>query len=277
MTLREKISELLAVSYYAEELKVRDISPATLQRRKQQITRFIAWLGERQPSVEMGKLFLAELREQGYTHSTIWSYYAALKPFYAWRDVVFQVKLKRSKRLPHYHSREEFARLLEVVAARDDRWARLKDRDLLMLKVLAFTGLRRSELLSLRCRDIRQGYLFVNSGKGERDRVVPLTKNLQTEIPQYIYTHKFSPGENLFPITRETLRRMVKRYALKAGITDISPHSLRHYFATQLLEKGAELHHVQELLGHSSIATTAIYLDVVPRHLRQTIELLEDE
>jgi len=277
MTLREEISELLAVSYYAEELKVRDISPATLQRRRQQITRFIAWLGERQPSVENGKLFLAELRELGLSRGTVWSYYAALKPFYAWRDVVFQVKLKRPKHLPHYHSKEEYDKVLEQVSRRTDKWSRLKDRDLLMLKILAFTGIRRSELVALRCRDIRQGYLFVNSGKGEKDRVVPLIRELESEIPQYIHTHALRPGDLLFPIKPRRLYDVVKGYALKAGVTDITPHSLRHCFATWLLEKGADLPSVQQLLGHESLKTTAIYLDVVPRHLRETIYLLEDE
>jgi len=79
----------------------------------------------------------------------------------------------------------------------------------------------------------------------------------------------------LFPIHRKRLDTLVKHYALKAGINDVTPHTLRHYFATSLLECGANLRAIQELLGHADISTTAIYLDIIPKHLQNTIALLD--
>ena len=78
-------------------------------------------------------------------------------------------------------------------------------------------------------------------------------------------------------IGKNRLDRMVRESAVKAGLADITPHQLRHCFATWLVERGAEVRKVQELLGHADISTTAMYLDVIPRHLKATIELLEDE
>jgi integrase/recombinase XerD len=138
------------------------------------------------------------------------------------------------------------------------------------------SGLRRSELLALKCRDVKEGYLFVYGGKGDKDRVAPIPKKLSLEILDYVCMYGLGPSDRLFPIGKAWLDTLVKGYALKAGIDDLTPHSLRHYFATRLLELGADLRSLQELLGHSDISTTAIYLDVLPARLRETVELLEE-
>jgi integrase/recombinase XerD len=154
---------------------------------------------------------------------------------------------------------------------------RCKRTDILIIKTLAYTGLRRSELLALKCRDIKQGFLFVYRGKGERDRVIPVIKSLSIELSGYISKNHLAPADRLFPIGPNRIARIVREAAARAGLTNITPHQLRHFFATRLVERGAEVRKVQELLGHEDISSTAIYLDVVPGHLKQTIELLEDE
>jgi len=226
----------------------------------------------------LGGLFLSKLRQQGYSRASIRSYYAPIRPFLRWLGIEFKLKLKKIRRLPQYHTKEEFDWLVKAISQRQDTWAKKnKERDILIVKTLAYTGLRRSELLSLRCQDIKQGFLFVYRGKGERDRVIPLIKNLKNELIHYIKKNQLLPGDRLFPIGPNRLARIIRESAAMAGLANITAHPLRHYFANTLIERGAEIRKVQELLGHWDISTTAIYLDVIPRHLQMTVELLEEK
>ena len=277
MAPQKLIAWAVALDVYLEQLELEDIVPATLRLRRGQLRSYYTWLGDREPSAETAKLFLAELRAKGYKRDTLRSYYYTLKPYLAYLEIPFKVRFKREKRLPHYHSREDIARILDIIAERDDRWSRLKKRDRLIFRTLALSGLRRAELLALRCRDVKEGYLFVYRGKGDKDRVAPIPVKLSREVLGYIHESGFEPSDRLFSIHKTRLDNLVKGYARKAGINDLTPHSLRHYFATRLLELGTDLRKVQELLGHADIRTTAIYLDVIPEHLRQTVELLEEE
>jgi len=279
-SLQEQLSALVILDDYChQKLQIeKDLDPLSISKYRQQLTFFCNWLGERDPSTELATLFLAELRQQGYSRASIRSYYAAIRPFLKWRGIEFKLKLKKIKRLPHYHTKDEFDRLIQAIAQRQDTWAaKNKERDILIVKTLAYTGLRRSELLALNCQDIKKGFLFVYSGKGERDRVIPLIESLNAQLAEYISKNHLAPADRLFSIGPNRLARMVREAAARAGLNDITPHELRHFFATMLVERGAELRKVQELLGHEDISSTAIYLDVVPGHLRKTVELLEDE
>jgi len=277
MAPQKQIAWAIALDVYLEQLELEDIVPATLRLRRGQLRSYYTWLGEREPSAETAKLFLAELRAKGYKRDTLRSYYYALKPYFAYLEITFKIRIKGGKRLPRYHSRDDLLRILDVIAERDDRWSKLKKRDRLIFRSLALSGLRRAELLALRCRDVKEGYLFVYRGKGDKDRMAPIPVKLSREILDYCRESGFEPSARLFPIGKTRLDDLVKGYALRAGIDDLTPHSLRHYFATRLIELGADLRKVQELLGHADISTTAIYLDVIPEHLRQTVELLEEE
>jgi site-specific recombinase XerD len=277
MPTKISISAQVVLDLYLQQFQGEDITTATFRLRQAQLRSFHAWLEDREPTAPAARLFLAELREKGYGRNTLLSYYHALKPYLAYLEIPFKIRLKREKRLPHYHSREDIARILDGISGRSDNWSRLKDRDRLIFRTLALSGLRRSELLALKCRDVKEGYLFVYRGKGDKDRMAPIPRKLSLEILVYIQESGFEPSDRLFPIGKARLDQLVKGYALRAGIDDLTPHSLRHYFATRLLELGADLRNLQELLSHSDISTTAIYLDVLPQHLRKTIELLEDE
>jgi len=274
-----QVASLIVLQHYCEQLAVKkDLAPETISKYKQQLSQFYNWLGARDPSAELASSFvLGELRiNKGYSRATIRSYYAALRPFLYYLEMPFDLKLKKVKRLPRYHTYDEFQRLLAAVEERKDNWAKNKERDLLIIKTLAFTGLRKSELLRLKCQDIKGDLLFVYLGKGERDRVIPLTKKLSKELAGYMRDNKLAPCQRLFPLSSNRLQTLVHHYADKAGVSGISPHQFRHYFATRLIEKGAEVRKVQELLGHEDISTTALYLDVVPTHLKKTVELLEE-
>lgn len=156
-----------------------------------------------------------------------------------------------------------------------------------MLILLYGTGLRRSEMCRLKVSDIdsKRMMLRVEQGKGGIDREVPLTKKLLTVLREYYRWMK--PQTYLFPgtvdnwradkpITDKVVWEAVREAALRAGIKKrVTPHTLRHCFATHLLESGADLRSIQMMLGHADLETTAVYLHLSRRHLQSTINPLE--
>jgi len=157
-------------------------------------------------------------------------------------------------------------------------------RDKAMLEVLYATGLRVSELVQLKPKDLNldDGYLICR-GKGGKERIVPLGKLAATWTKRYLDEARpqlqKEPTEALFltrlglPFTRQGFWKMLREYGRKAGLASkISPHILRHSFATHLLERGADLRSVQLMLGHSQITTTQIYTHVSRERLRQVYE-----
>jgi integrase/recombinase XerD len=157
-------------------------------------------------------------------------------------------------------------------------------RDKAMLEVLYAAGLRVSELIQLKPKDLNldDGYLICH-GKGGKERVVPLGRSAATVTKRYMEEARpqlqKKPAEALFltrlgdRFTRQGFWKMLREYARKAGLASkISPHILRHSFATHLLERGADLRSVQLMLGHSQITTTQIYTHVSRERLRQVYE-----
>jgi site-specific recombinase XerD len=143
-------------------------------------------------------------------------------------------------------------------------------RDKAMLELLFSTGLRVSELCSLnRDLDLNRDEFSVR-GKGEKVRVVFLSDTAKRAIKAYETKRTDIDEEKLFPLTPRSVERIIKKYAIAAGITrKVTPHVIRHSFATDLLENGADLRSVQALLGHQNIATTQVYTHVTDKHLRE--------
>ena len=268
-------SGIVGVQDYLDELSCQDITPSTIKKYRQCLYKYIDWLGFSQPTAQSAKLFLARLKTDGYQRQSIVLYYHAIKPFLEFRGIPLKVKFKKEHRLPPYHSQGNLEEILQAIENRKDNWKGLIERDRLIILTLAFTGIRASELVALRPCDIAGDFIFVRHGKGSHPRTIPLANTIRKPLSGYIRVNKVKPTDPIFSIKRGRLYRVVKGYALQAGINDFSPHSLRHYFATRLLEKGANIRAVQELLGHADISTTAIYLDVVPEHLRGSIDLLD--
>lgn len=187
---------------------------------------------------------------------------------------------KFGRKLPVYLTVEEVDRLLAAADRTSDRGA----RDAAMIEVLYATGLRVSELVSLRLSDVNfdAGYL-VTFGKGRKERVVPLGDAALASLRAYVEgargktLAKVKPGravDAIFvtrlgrPMTRQAFWKLLGRYAVGAGIRKrLSPHKLRHSFATHLVERGADLRAVQAMLGHADIGTTEIYTHVSRAHL----------
>jgi integrase/recombinase XerD len=157
-------------------------------------------------------------------------------------------------------------------------------RDRAVLELLYATGCRASELSKLKVRDIHldEGYCRCR-GKGDKERIVPIGKMGLEAVRRYLETERASlaglrtsPPEWLIlsrrgrRLRREAIWELVKKYAARAGISpEVSPHTLRHSFATHLLAGGADLRQVQEMLGHASIATTQIYTHVDQSRLKR--------
>jgi integrase/recombinase XerD len=196
---------------------------------------------------------------------------------------------KKGRPLPKIMSEADVNRLLalageEAAAAGDNRLDRL--RMLALLELLYATGMRVSELVSLPAKVLDQeGRFLIIRGKGNKERLVPLSRSAIAAMKAYgeALAQSYPDTEQawLFPssgeqgfLARQVFARDLKGLAARAGLKSaaISPHVLRHAFASHLLANGADLRVVQELLGHSDISTTQIYTHVLEERLRQTVE-----
>lgn len=193
------------------------------------------------------------------------------------RDPSSNIETPKSwQSLPKVLSAEEVERLLASPDVSFD--AGLRDK--VMLEILYATGLRVSELVALKLSDVNLDIGFViTMGKGSKERTVPIGKSAISWTRKYLVARaRLLEGKTssfLFisdkglPITRQSFWKLVVSYGQKAKIGHISPHLLRHSFATHLLENGADLRSVQMMLGHSDISTTQIYTHVTNERLRQ--------
>jgi integrase/recombinase XerD len=157
-------------------------------------------------------------------------------------------------------------------------------RDRALLELMYATGLRVSELVSLKLGDIDlDAGLIICYGKGSKQRRIPMGKSAVGWLQQYVSRararrDKQRTSPQLFinslggQLTRQVVWAKLKRYAKQANLPDISPHTLRHSFATHLLQRGADSRSVQALLGHSDISTTQIYTHITDRHMRATYD-----
>jgi len=213
--------------------------------------------------------------------ATICRKFTTIKQFYRFlvaehhiaADPTVNVEVPRPlKKLPATLTLDEVERLLAASDA--DTLRGLRDRA--MLEVLYATGLRVSELVNLARGDVNMKVGFVRCvGKGNKERIVPLGSVAIGWLRHYLAARDddapaLFPGQRLRPLTRATFWQTIKRLAKRAGIVkNISPHTLRHSFATHLLERGADLRAIQEMLGHGSITTTQIYTHTSTDFLRE--------
>lgn len=225
--------------------------------------------------------YLAALHRRHAATATICRKLTAVRQFYRYlmaegvlsADPTANVEApKKTQKLPATLTLEEVERLLNAPDVSELRG--LRDRT--MLEVLYATGLRVSELVGLRRGDmnLKMGYVRV-IGKGNKERIVPLGRLAREWVQRYLDAREddlpcLFPGARRGPLTRMAFWLTIQRLAKRAGILkDISPHTLRHSFATHLLERGADLRAIQEMLGHSTITTTQIYTHVTSDLLRE--------
>ncbi|HHV62177.1 MAG TPA: site-specific tyrosine recombinase XerD [Firmicutes bacterium] len=231
--------------------------------------------------------YLAELRLRGRAPATVSRTLAALKSFYQYlvrehgltRDPTSNLESPRQeKRLPRVLTVQEVTALLNAPVPRDAAGI----RDKAMLELLYATGIRVSELVNLKIEDVNLTLGYIRCfGKGSKERIVPLGRIAAECTERYIRDgrsklSKHDSGSWLFlnqhghRLTRQGFWKILKKYAAQIGIKkEITPHTLRHSFATHLLERGADLRSVQEMLGHADISTTQIYTHLTKGKLKE--------
>jgi len=230
--------------------------------------------------------YLAERRQQGIAARTIARELVSLKTLYRFlhlheagtADPTAQIQAPKSGRyLPNVLTPQEVEQLLQT----PDTSTPLGKRDAALLEMLYATGLRASELVGLTVGDVQTmaGYVKV-CGKGGKERLVPVGEMAAVQLDDYLLEGrpqlvKARPAIHLFVnrsaqgLTRQGLWTIIKKYMHQAAIhKPFSPHTLRHSFATHLLEGGADLRSLQHMLGHVDISTTQIYTHVVQQRLR---------
>ncbi len=231
--------------------------------------------------------FVAGLQEQDYSSATVARKVAAARSFLHFlftegeltRELTAWLpQPKVGRRLPHALSEEEIERLLNAASGMETP-LRLRDRAL--LEVLYATGLRATEAVGLRASDVDlSGGVVRCVGKGNKERFIPLHPRAQQILGRYLsegrpFLLTNANEDTLFlnrvghPLTRQGLWFVIQQYAREAGLEDrVTPHTLRHSFATHLLDGGADLREVQQFLGHASITTTQIYTEVSSQRKR---------
>lgn len=288
------MSDPFSMTEYTVFLEVEQgLSANTIEAYLHNVGRYISWLRERgiQSPEAVDKAaaegFLHELSELELAHSSISRNFSAVRSYHHFLlaenlcrtdpTESFEIGSIRRK-LPDTLSIEEVIRLIEA----PDVSTPLGIRDRAMLEFAYASGTRVSELVTLPIQNIlfREDIVRI-TGKGSKERIVPLGSTAKEKVLEYLERARpalqgKTPRDTLFlnarggPLTRMGFWKILRKYVILAGITKhTSPHTLRHSFATHLLEGGADIRVLQELLGHSNIATTEIYTHIDREYLKE--------
>jgi integrase/recombinase XerD len=276
----------------------KNAAPNTLASYKLDITRYLAFLEARhvtdltQVSGTHAAQFLVNLREEGLSPRSVNRSFSAVKGFHKFlmiegvtrinpAEAVTPPRLGRS--LPEVLTPEEVDLIIQQPRATEQDKRSLWLRDRTILETLYATGMRVSELITLRQGDLAVGQEVVRVfGKGSKERLVPIGKAALRWIERYrtecrARLLKRSAAQDVLflnargtPMTRMAVWKIVQQYARRSGIAkEVHPHTFRHSFATHLLEGGADLRAVQEMLGHSDISTTQVYTHIDREYLKE--------
>lgn len=268
------------------------LSLNTLQSYRRDIEQYITYLRElnlhniSNTNKTTVIAYLLSLQKKGRATSTISRNLASLRSFYQYAaknkildsDPTIELESpKVEKKLPQILSTQEVELLLEQPKCVD-----LKGfRDKAMLELLYATGIRVSELISLNMTDINLDISFIKCNKGSRERMIPVGSIATNALQEYINKSRGLLIQNrdekaLFVningkrLTRQGFWKIIKQYKNQAKINkDITPHTLRHSFAAHLLENGADLRSIQEMLGHSDISSTQIYAQIAKNKIKE--------
>jgi site-specific recombinase XerD len=270
-------------------LKAKNFSPHTLIAYKKDISCFLLFAHKRKKTQTKDfdktqiRAYLSYLQTLGLARNTVLRKIAVLRSFTVFLTERGLIKTnpfkllplpKREKLLPHFLSEKELQKMISAGPA--------SARDLAMTELLYSSGLRRNELVSLNAGDIDfYGGIVRVMGKGLKERIIPVTDNALEAIKNYLNERKISPqaGEPLFlnkngrRLSGHGLSLILKKISVKTNAgKKITPHEIRHSFATHMLNHGCDLRSLQEMLGHKNPSTTQIYTHVSLKQLKKVYD-----
>ena len=279
----------ILIHEFSEYLRIeKRNSPHTVSGYCRDLDRFVSFTsGRKVDSITTTDIreFLIFLREQGLSEATVSRSLSSIRSFFKYLCLDKQLQNnpaeilitpKSGRKLPNVLSVNDIDNLLNC----PNEKTLLGIRDKAMLEILYATGLRVSELVRLKVGELDLEVGCIRAmGKGSKERIVPIGSIAKKAVNEYILKARpaLLEGQSAKEIfvtkrgrcmTRQGFWKLLKRYAIRANIrTNVSPHILRHAFATHLLEKGADLRSVQQMLGHSDISTTQIYTHILKGRL----------
>jgi len=284
-----------AVADFLRHLSERNASPHTIKAYRRDLSLFAAYSGSRgwkQIDHIAVRGFLSQLYGNGLEKTSVARALAAVRSLYRWlarEGVVEQnpAKLvstpKLPKKLPRVPTIEE---MNSVIDGEMPQVAAFPERDRLMLELLYGCGIRNSELTGINVDDIRlSAEAILIRGKGKKERYVPFGDSVKSALAAYLperhkvleTSHKHSTALLINwrsgRLTTRSVGRIIKKIAVAKGLSpDVHPHTLRHAFGTHMLEEGADLRAIQELLGHERLATTQRYTQLSMKHVLQVYD-----
>ena len=284
-----------AVANFQRHLRERNASPHTIKAYSRDLSLFAAYAGSRgwkQIDHIAVRGFLSQLYEQGLSKTSVARALAAVRSLYRWlarEGVVEQnpAKLvatpKLPKKLPRVPTIEE---MNSVIDGEMPEAATFPARDRLMLELLYGCGIRNSELTGINLDDIRlSAEAILIRGKGKKERYVPFGDSVKAALAAYLPERQKVIGAGGTRsaallinrrggrLTTRSVGRIVKKIAVAKGLSpDVHPHTLRHAFGTHMLEEGADLRAIQELLGHERLATTQRYTQLSMKHVLEVYD-----
>ena len=289
--------EALVTAFERYLLIDRNRSRNTIESYGRDLRRFTQFLSEQavasleQIDEQVVRLFLVMLRQQNYAVSSTNRMLSALKQFFLYlkkeklmshNPMQLTDRPKKAQRLPKVLSTQE----VEAIIQAPDLATSHGIRDRAILEVMYATGLRVSEVIALDLAELHLDLGFIQTiGKGNKERLLPIVDEAIEWLWRYLeevrplFARQDGSSSAVFltergkPFTRQGIWKNLNKYVQLAGVSQtVSPHMLRHSFATHLLENGADIRMVQELLGHSDISTTQIYTHVTTQRLQKVIQ-----
>ena len=262
-----------AVEDFVTDLKLRGYSDHTVKAYRLTVKNALKHCKKHYKEVntlDLKKFLIFLQNEKECSFKTISRHLNALRSFFGYHEMDIAEKIQPprvEKSLPVFLNQEEIEKLLESI---------FNERDLIIIRFLYASGLRVSELVNLNRDDIEGNMVRVHSGKGKKDRVTYVDDGTLELIEEYLNKRK-DKNSALFVnmrgkrLTERSIENIIKKHAKRAGIKKkVTPHTLRHTFATHLLQNNANIVVIQRLLGHASLATTQIYTHVTDEYKKET-------
>jgi integrase/recombinase XerC len=282
------------IEQFLRSRRERNASPNTLLAYRKDLAKFADFIGATVQWKQIDHVrirgFLAHLYQQHLSKTSVARVLAAIRSLYRWlaREGVVQqnpaalvATPRLAKKLPRVPTIEEISAIFQVSSDEDAREGAFPERDALLIELLYGCGIRNSELVGMNVEDINSSNeLLLIRGKGRKQRYVPFGDSVAAALAVYLPVRQKLLAERkqstpaLFlnrrgsRLTTRSVARIVKRIAIAHGLSsDVHPHTLRHAFGTHMLEEGADLRAIQEILGHERLSTTQRYTQLSTKHV----------